>query len=518
MHIVFSAHTKEGQEWIFLKKLISLLLCALLLVTPMLASAESEGSHVFFRLSDPIIKLGEMTGAAMDIDLTGLELNFAAEEAADGFHLLAEVLANGVSGLAGHASLTEEGLFATVKGMPSAITVPMSAIEMLAEEFMAEFEAEMGNIAVIGGADGPTDVFVTEGFAEEDVAKFTTECEKFVSAIEVSDPVSESTTLEDGTVLEYESVEYSVGVEPIADLIAASYELLMTNPDFAQGFAEGLAESGAELENLSADDIRTAIIEESGISGLEGTIATSDNGDIIADNYIMGPTEDDYVNVEFSILTTDAGKALVINVYPDDVSALEIYGTMEESQEVEGTTDFYLDILACEYEDDVYTELFDLTVMVSNVYFEDNLPGVVVDLFATEEGEDVFTFSVAGYSNEEMHGAYVSVSVPDGSSTIGMGLGYDGYVPVDGNGSGQIWGTMMMDEEVAIDFVADVEYGAADGSIAYDYSGLNLVDLTTATEDDLSTLETELTNVAVMGAMAIANAIPFLQSLMASMM
>lgn len=115
---------------ITLKKLVSLLLSIIILLMPMLAGAEGETEfsegYAYLRLTNPMVNVIDDSGEMLEIDLSGLEVNLAAESTPEAVHLLLSVLANGAEAISGYLTLDESGLYAIVDGMENSVMIPMS--------------------------------------------------------------------------------------------------------------------------------------------------------------------------------------------------------------------------------------------------------------------------------------------------------------------------------------------------------------------------------------------------------
>lgn len=508
-----------------MKKLLSLLLSAVMLLVPVIGSAETATGYGYFTIANPILNI-TADGETISLDLTGLELDVAAEGSDDAFSLLVSVLANGSEALSGHAALDETGFYAALEGMETALTIPMETLEALAQEFLAELESAAADmpesIGIIGGADAPTDIFVSGefgdmagSFSEEELNKFSAAAEEFASSIIVSDPVDD-TVFENDAEVPAQRVDYNIESASLAAIGQAFGDLLMSNEEFAEGYKEGIEEVGGEYIPLG--DFLNQAFTVYNIS-VSGSIFMSETGSIYADNYVYFTDdngEEETVNLYLSVTSDDEGDYIFAGMYPEGDDYAEFFLASMASTEVEGETDFYCDLTLYTGEEEVAC----IAVIVAP-YFDDNgVVNTLADLTMTADGTEV-SFGASWYAQEDIYGGvvYVTATEFDGedTTTSDITIGYDGMIAEDGmTHTGVLWADVYVDDNEYGDFVCDITFGVDQSgeSIAHDFSGYTMLDLTTASDDDFTALSEEASNVLVMGLLGIISEIPSLASML----
>lgn len=504
-----------------MKKLTSLLLSAILLLMPVLGLAQSEGSIAYFQLSNPVLTINEEEPVVLD--LSGLQLNFAAEESSDGVHLLAEIAANDQSAIAGYLSLDESGLHFIIDGLSSSFLIPMSVIEALIGEAVSELTSELpmldSDLGVIGSADGPTSIFVAgDGFSadsffsDEALLNFATAVENSNAAIEVGEPV-EMTVMVNGASVTAQSISFVIPNTAIADITVAAYELFFSNEQFASGFAAAYSESGEELP--TSDELR-AVISESNLRA-EGTICLLENEDMYLDAMLIVSDGEDEEAISITLQTISGETCdTIICRLQEEEDVIDFELSMYPNAVIAGKTDYKAVLSVTEAddaEDDVRFEF------VYSAYL--NEKSVVCDSYelTAQDSADTVTIGFTCYGDESVQGGSVSLGVTENGSLTQIEVGYDGTI----NGSahdGELWGSMTTDSFEYATFTSDLHFGIDQSgkSIAYDFASLPELDITVSSDEASELIENELYNVLYGGIITLSTNVPMLASLVYAML
>lgn len=505
-----------------MKRLLTLLLSAIMLLTPVLAGAESADGYYYFSLSNPVVEMaqGDMTNT---VDLSGLELKLAAEGSEGAADIMIGLLANGKSAIAGYLGVDETGISAIVDGMQSSVSVPAAVLEALMQQAAAELESAANemNISVIGGADGPTNIVVNgenldldEFFSAEAMAEFEAAMESFAAQIEVSEPEAD-VVMENDAEVPAQRVDYAIGTEALAGILKAAADLAMTNEQFAEGYKTALEEEGAEYVDPGL--MIESAVTESAIC-VEGSVFMTEAGNIYTDNYLLiaesadenGDPVYSAVNLEFSVTSDDMGQYIYGCLYPNDTEEIELYVSMMDS-EIEGEQTFYADL--CVYS--LYEEQFELNTSFALTYTpyidESGLHNTICDLTVYSEDEEV-SIGLNFYGDQAAHGGFLYLSA-GGERFI---LGYDGVCAESTTYTGQLYGQYETDGVVLGTLSCDIAFGVdtTGESIAYDFSTVPTVDLSTMDEETAQALEEDMLSVVYSGLTVIGQEIPLIGMLL----
>lgn len=508
-----------------MKKLFSLLLSVVMLLVPVIGCAEASSGYGYLTIANPYLSV-TTDGETMELDLAGLELAFAAEDSEEAASLLVSVLANGNEALSGHVALDETGLYAALSGMETAVMIPMEALEELANEFLSELESAAADITidtgVIGGADGPTSIVVEtelgeldEFFSEEAMADFAVAAENFASSITLTDPV-EDTMYENDAEVPAQRIDYNIENAPLAAVAQAFGDLLMTNEEFAAGYKEAIEEEGGEYVPLG--DLLNEVVATYAVS-VSGSLFMTESGSISADNYLYFTNdsgEEETVNLYLSMTSDEEGDYIYASLYPEGENYAELFFASMASAEVEGETDYYCDLTLFSGEE----EEGSFKIGVTPNYDENGVVHTVADLTMIVDGDEI-SIGATWYAEESIYGGtfYFSATEFDGdaTTTAEAKLGYDGEISADDlTHTGVLWAEFYADENEYGEFRSDISFGTdvSGASIAHDFSGYTMLDLTTASDDDFTAFGDEAGNVAVMGLLTIISEIPALASMM----
>lgn len=516
-----------------MKKLISLLLSAIMLLVPVLGCADTVSpGYAYFSISDPYMSMVE-DGETIEFDLSGLELKLAAEESENALNLLVGLLANGSEALTGYASFDEiNGLRATLDGMNSGISIPMETIESFLEMLMAELETMPADVAfsssVIGGADGPTSIVVNtelgelpEFFSEEALTAYTAELGAFVESIEISDPYEDTIPEGDGDSAA-QRVDFAISSESLASFLKATGDLLMTNEEFAAGYAASFEESGSDYVDLGETMYEAITVTD---MSLEGSIfmTEAENIYMLSDMTFINDYDENEgaiyhtVTLYASITSDEDGDYVYISA-EDEINLIDFFLSVCPSTEVEGGTDYYFEFTMNEYD----TQTGSLSGSFFPYYDEDGTLNYLLDVTA-DDGYESFNFGCSCYGGESAYGAFLYFTVINNGDEEPEGeiyLNYDGVISEDGNTHTGLFEFALGEygEEI-INLSCNVAFGldTTGESIAYDYTGVELIDITTADDETFEKLGTDAGNAALIGVLTLAQEIPLLSELMGSM-
>jgi len=495
-----------------MKRIITLILSITMLLTPVLGSAEATDGFYYFSLSNPVLSIpaGENN---MDINLTGLELLFAAEESASGAEVLLSVLGNGKEALSGYMSIGEDGIYAIVDGMKNSFGISGETLKMLTEQL----GEDMPNIGIIGGADGPTNIIVTgeeavQPFTEEALAAFAMACMGAMGSIEMTEPADDVLYGAESEV-PAERVDFAVGEDAIITVLKAGAELLMSNEQIAEGYRMAFESEGEEYVELPAliDEMANEID-----FNVEGSVYTADNGDIYIDVYVNAAeagSEFETMNVTAYSTSDEEGQYFYMTVLPPDgATQTELTCSISPSTEVEGANDFYFDITSFIVNEDSAEPEFSIS-FYSLPFIDENGVNNNYSLDITADDETV-SFGLITYGDMASHGGLVYVNTPDGMYAY---IGYDGAASEDGNSeSGIIWAEISQNDETLGSFRCDLSFGhdVSGESIAYDFSSVPFIDVTTMDDATSQAMDEDLTNVAIGGLGVLGSEIPILGMLL----
>lgn len=396
----------------------------------------------------------------------------------------------------------------------------------------SEMDASLGgdlSTNIIGGADGPTQVFVNGGdtlgiediFTTEAMDAFYTALEAFSAAIVVSEPTTQTLLTASDDEIAAQHTEFSISNEALASFVKALFELLLSNEQFAAGFEAAIAESGEEM-TFYAETLYETLIS-SGMT-VEGDIYVTEAGDIYADNYLIYPAldggEDNYIYLGLQMTSDEDGQYFDAYLKPDDTSAMQFCFATDVNPEVEGKTDYYAQLTVWNLVGEEPTATADFCYIYSSYLDEDGNVRSGFDITVTSDGQGV-NFGGIGYGDETIEGGnvYVYMCSDVDSPTSGIVLGYDGTISGTAH-EGNLWGTVTVDDAQKATLSCGVAFGAEDASagISYDFSSVPAVDLSTADEDTVAALEQSLYSVLYKGIIVVAGNIPYLSTLLASMM
>lgn len=520
-----------------MKRIISVLLSIMMLLTPIIGSAESASDgYYFFSISDPDLSI-PMDDGSFDINLEGLEMLFAAQTTEEAFDLLIGILGNGKEALTGALTIDETGLYAIVDGMENSATIPMAAIEELLTEVMSELESafadmdmnitleDNSSLGLIGGADGPTSIVVAgeanafaEGFSEEALAEFMTALEAFMGSIEMSEPMDDTMYVgEEERAAQW--VEFAVGTEALAGFFKAAGDLLMTNEEFAAGYRTALEEE--DVEYMPLGDMVEQGITEAELS-VEGLIGMSEEGDaeVYSTVYFAdGEGEQLAIDMEFSYTQDDEGEYVYASIWPDETASIDLFISLMASTEFEGEIDFYAELAMYEVneteEEIEVNEVASCELIVCPYLDEDGVRNNLCDLTITVEDETI-NLSLNTYGDEAEHGGMFCFMADTADFDGEFYLGYDGARSDDGLvEAGQIWAEAYdysQSEDALMTFTCNIAYGqdVSGESIAYDFGAVPAIDITTADDATVEALGQDLLMSAMNGLQILGEEVPII--------
>ena len=499
-----------------MKRIISVLLSIMMLLTPIIGSAESASDgYYFFSISDPDLSI-PMDDGSFDINLEGLEMLFAAQTSEEAFDLLIGVLGNGTEAITGALTIDETGLYAIVDGMENSAAIPMAAIEELLTEVMSELEsafADMDMNITLEEANA-----FAEGFSEEALAEFMTALEAFMGSIEMSEPMDDTMYVgEEERAAQW--VEFAVGTEALAGFFKAAGDLLMTNEEFAAGYRTALEEE--DVEYMPLGDMVEQGITEAELS-VEGLIGMSEEGDaeVYSTVYFAdGEGEQLAIDMEFSYTQDDEGEYVYASIWPDETASIDLFISLMASTEFEGEIDFYAELAMYEVneteEEIEVNEVASCELIVCPYLDEDGVRNNLCDLTITVEDETI-NLSLNTYGDEAEHGGMFCFMADTADFDGEFYLGYDGARSDDGLvEAGQIWAEAYdysQSEDALMTFTCNISYGqdVSGESIAYDFGAVPAIDITTADDATVEALGQDLLMSAMNGLQILGEEVPII--------
>lgn len=510
-----------------MKKLFTLLLSVMMMLTPVLAGAESANDGVqFVSIANPVFSVYEGEDL-LSIDLTGLEFKVAVESTEDALNLFAGLLANGKDAVGAHLGADAEGLYATLCGMTKGVELSFASIEEIVLLVLDQLEAILAELD-LGELDalveeGEFDLEAVFGFSDEAIETFGVAVESFIASIELSEPDEGVTELEDGSSIAIASINYLIPGEAFGSLMHAFGDLLADNVIIASIFDAALAEAGVtEEEQITLGDALELIMLELGFY-MDGIVVL-----VESDNYLMFdnnlyflngfdeeglPVYDEvYLGVNCSY--DDEGTYASVRFDPteDEYVTVDVY--VLNSEKVEGMKEFYYTINAFDNTEEEPVLIMSYDVKALPYVDEDDFMHFLIDYVLYAEGETL-SYGADFFEYDGFHGVDCYVDV---LGEFYVDFGYEG-VPEGSIENGSIWGIITdAQENVLASANIDVAFGTdTEGSLDFDKSAIEFIDVLTFDEETIEALTEDMTNGIANGILTLAEEIPFIGSLLESM-
>lgn len=484
-----------------MKKLLAMLICSLLLVTPVLGGAQNiEVGYI--SLNNPYIYVSEeINGEEIEFDLAGLTLQLSAEEADNALHFLAQVLAQGNEAVSAYLKAGEDGITATASAMQSAAHISMDGIMELVEDLASELSLSAEEMM-----ENPLGAFPTFPTEEELVASASVIGEvfsKFVDGIEITDPVPSTVELHDKSVVTTQQIRYTISPATFGSMLVDLYDIILTfRPDMAQELKDNLG------TQMSDDELKAALAEAP--FSAEGTVDVAEDGTIYTVNFLNTPDEGKIL-VNCNMPETENGLEFFATIFPDmedGTECCELYFSLSPNEYIEDKKDVYATLTFGTIVDKAPDPEMQCELIFSAILDENSVPKHYAQVSISEEGITIAKLLFDVYADENVHGFFASMESLESAM---ISVGYDGKV---GSGNvattGEFWVEGANEDKPVMSFQIEVEIGKSDTSIVQDLSGKNMVDILQADEETLSALEEECSQALQSALLVLIGSMPAL--------
>ena len=485
-----------------LTRLLAVLMSVLMLTLPTLASAEAF--EIYATISDPKLSVGEAT-----IDLAGLSLECTAEQAEDATSLLLNLLASGQKAVSVHAAFGEKGIQAYIEGMSSAFVVSPEAIKALGEQMIqASGMSGMLDMNKLGSFDLSTMI------SEEALGKFMNTVQQLASEVIQGEPVEDKFVTLSGAEVAASRIDFKVTPEHLAAIVDAEIELIESSP-ISEQIHTALEQQGQDaplkdLVNVDPDNLPT----------IEGSIFYStESQDLHVEGSVTVDESSAPLTIDFS--QTDEGTFATGSLkQPDEGSqelAFQFSATPSTAVEIEAVVNGEIGLY--DHTDDGVETIFCFTV---SAYAEPaGNDSVTHYLLLNGEAEDnTFSFSFTTCNDPENESVVLAFSADSDGEKAVFSLDFNGKAVQSDKAFGHegILSLSVESNGQAVSFQTGLAFGVctAEDSIAFDFSGLPAIDVTSITEESAEGLQNELMGV-VQNALGALMQVPGVSALMSSM-
>ena len=485
-----------------LTRLLAVLMSVLMLAMPTLASAGA--TSIYLTISDP-----KITASGTTLDFSGLTVELSGEQAEDLTHILLNVLAAGEKAATVHASFGDKGLQAYVEGMSSAFIVTAEAIKELGDQMAQNYGMDsMDDMASMSAIDPST------LFSEEAMAEYMGKVQGIVGSVITGSPEEDTFVNLAGEETAAVRYDFTLTGKQIAALVEATAELIDSSEELSARFGAALAAQG--MEGTFKDNLQIDPEELPTVSGSVYVSTASQDvhaeGDITVEDS-SAPFTVDFTMNDDGMLATGSIKE------PDDGSEeLAFQVSVTPSATVSGEVTVLAECGLYDTEDGaVVTESY----ITLSIYAEPAANDSVTRIFLLNAGSDDTTIILNASFNGDPENEMISVSISanDYGDESLIALAFNGKAVDFENGAGHE-GTLTLsflgDGESA-SLSAEVAIGTRVGeSIAFDFSSLPAIDVTTLNEDNSQSVLAELQTLAQTALMKLMN-VPGVAALMSSM-